>query len=182
MHKVLNEVQEAFAEGNLDRECLTTQSPYLESIYLEVLRLANDASSIRMVERDVAISGLTLKKGNYVLIPYRLMHSQEESYGPQAASFDPYRFIQNSNLSNRADFRPFGGGISYCPGRFVAKQECLGFVAILLHRFELQVVDLHDGKRLAQRVPDLDHGTPYMGIVGPANSGDLIVSIRQRNA
>ena len=180
MSIVEQEINSAFVGGQLDRRILTTEAPHLESVYLEVLRLANDASSIREIEKDVTVSGLKLAKGNRVLIPYRLMHCVDDAFGDQADRIDPYRFWRNGKLAKRADFRPFGGGLSYCPGRYIAKQECFAFVAILLHRYKIGLAQQQGGEVLKQSMPDLDHGTPYMGIVGPAEKGDLLVSVKER--
>lgn len=55
-----------------------------------------------------------------------------------------------------ARFRPFGGGATLCPGRFLAKREVLTCVALAVGRFDLALADpLAPFPRIEGRVPCL---------------------------
>lgn len=41
--------------------------------------------------------------------------------------------------ASRPSYKPYGGGKAYCPGRFFAPQEIFGFVALLVHLFDIQL-------------------------------------------
>lgn len=44
-------------------------------------------------------------------------------------------------------FYPYGGGSRICPGRHFAKQEMLAAVAIMLHEFEIELVDKAEAQK-----------------------------------
>ncbi|MCJ1268396.1 hypothetical protein MMC22_008284 [Lobaria immixta] len=86
-----------------------------------------------------------------------------------AQEFKLIRFlgVANAGLAKGKSYRPFGGGSTYCPGRFGAKQEVFMFVATVLARFDISTVAtaIKDTKGLekgrgvkeGQAFPRLDH-------------------------
>lgn len=116
---ISKEVSQSFRDGNPDIEYLLKECPHLESVYMELLRIANMPASARTVESKVEIGGKELQPGHKLLMPFRQLHTGGEVFGPNANEFDAYRFLNNKSLTHSSSFRPFGGGTTYCPGRFL---------------------------------------------------------------
>ena len=93
------------------------------ALYHEVLRLATSSVSVRDVQTQARIGGKLLRPGNRVLLPYRQMLFDRGVFGEDAEAFNPNRFLNDGKLNNSLSFRPFGGGATYCPGRFPASQS-----------------------------------------------------------
>src|SRR5271170_3232598 len=92
-------------------------------------------------------------------MPQRPQHQDPKTYGERIDEFVPDRFLQDfiktdSSNMNAADgtfvgkkapsfksVRPFGGGITLCPGRHFAGNESVAFIATALRRFDIQLVE-----------------------------------------
>ena len=148
--------------------------PRLMALYNEVLRLTTSSASVRTVESDTPLRHVTLSAGGKVLLPFRQLHFDEEVFGSNAEDFDPERFLRNQNLSKSPSFRPFGGGSTYCPGRYVARREVLGFISLVLSRFRITLAGA--GKAV---FPKLDTKTPSLGIMMPVAGEDVQLIVRQ---
>lgn len=92
--------------------------------------------------------------------------------------FDPDRFCRDKTLGRCSSYRPFGGGSTYCPGRFIARQEVIVFVAYVLKRFDVEL--LEPGKTLSTGFPRVEEMKPCLGVMGPVEGDDLKVTITQR--
>ncbi|KAK8057936.1 hypothetical protein PG996_011873 [Apiospora saccharicola] len=126
----------------LDITTLKEKCPLLLSAYQEGLRYTSIGTSVREVMEDTYLEGYLLKKGTMLQMPSRIIHQNPSLWGPDAASFDPRRFLA-SNKSNRpsdACFRAFGGGKTLCPGRHFATNEVLAVVALFVARFDMKPV------------------------------------------
>jgi cytochrome P450 len=110
--------------------------PRLMAFYDGVLRLTTASASIRTIESTTTLGNVTLRPGGKVLLPFRQLHFNEKVFGSNADEFDPERFLRNKDLSKSSSFRPFGGGSTYCPGRYVARREVLVFIALAVCRFD----------------------------------------------
>lgn len=152
---------------------LTTACPRLDSIYHEVLRLTSSAASVRTVESPLTIGGTYLRKGTKLMSPFRQFHFDPDIYGPDVQDFVPDRFLRDKGLEKSKGYRPFGGGTTYCPGRFVAKQEVFMFVAVVLHRFDVRLAG--EG----QSFPVLDRKKPSLGVMDPVKGDDVILEVRE---
>lgn len=64
----------------------------------------------------------------------------ETGFGKDAKEMDRERFMRNKGLERPPYYRPFSGGIVLCTGRYIARREVLGFLAIALWRFDMEVV------------------------------------------
>jgi len=114
--------------------------PLLEAIYLESMRLTASSGTIRAVKQTTDVSAhMTLQPGATIVIPYRELHYNASVFGANAETFDAGRFLHNKDLKRNPSFKPFGGGTTYCPGRFLARREVLTFVAALIHRFDVSL-------------------------------------------
>lgn len=145
------------------------------ALYYEVLRLATSSVSVRDVKAQARIGGKLLRAGNRVLLPYRQMLFDGNVFGEDAETFNPDRFLSDRKLNNSLSFRPFGGGATYCPGRFLAKAEVLTFVALVICRFDLELAD-NGGKEV--NIPRMEIRRPCLGIMGPEKEGDVVLKVR----
>jgi cytochrome P450 len=173
------ETSSALVQNDVDMPSLLSSCPHLDSVFNEVLRLTNSAASIRTVESPTILSGKTLRPGTKVLSAFRQLHFDEEVFGDNALHFDADRFLKNKDLARSKSYRPFGGGTTYCPGRFVARQEVYMFVAVVLRRFDIGLAPKNGGGE--QVFPVLDRKKPSLGVMGPVNGDDVLVSVRPRD-
>ena len=158
---------------------LLTSCVRLNCLFDEVLRMTNSSSSVRNVISDTIIGDSVLRSGTKVLIPYRQLHFDEAIFGIDAQEFDSERFLRQKSLHKSPSYRPFGGGTTYCPGRFIARQEVVAFVAFVLKRFELEV-PCAENDGISNTFPRLEEMKPCLGVMGPVQGSDLIVRIQRR--
>ena len=173
MVRIYEETAGAFLNDQIDMSWLLNSCPRLNAFFDEVIRMTNSSSSVRTVVSDTVIGDCTLRAGMIVLIPYRQLHFNEEAFGTDALELDPERFLKNKALARSPSYRPFGGGSTYCPGRFIARQEVVAFIGIVLNRFRTELA----GDR---GIPRLEQMKPCLGIMGPVAGGDLIVRVKQQ--
>ncbi|KAL8877867.1 MAG: hypothetical protein Q9192_008577 [Flavoplaca navasiana] len=167
----------------IDVAYLVNSCPHLEALYLKVMRIVNAALSARKSVADTSMGNKIPRKGNTVLIPFQQLHRDKAAFGSDPAPFDPQRFLLDKSLKNSDSYRPFGGGVNYCPGRFLAKQEMLVFVALLINRFDFNIppVLAKGGSSCQpQSFPLLDNSTPALGVNGPVPGMDVYVNIKSR--
>lgn len=150
------------------------QCPLLTATYNETLRVFTSSTAARDVKSECVIGGVTLEEGSRLVIPYRQMQFDEEVFGANASKFDPARFFLNPSLAKHPSFRPYGGGLAYCPGRFIAQKEITYFNAMMLSRFSLEH---NDGRR---GVPQMNTKKPCAGVVTVADGDDMILRVKQR--
>ena len=171
------ETEAAWSNGDLDVKYLCSHSPNLDAIFCEALRLNGGAMVSRKVLAPTEIGGKCLEVGNSVIIPSRQLHTNTDVWGSDVKEFDAFRFAKKRSLTRHSSFRPFGGGVTYCPGRVLAKEEVFGFVAIILHRFNVKLAQLDGLENNKQKFPRLDESKPALGITGPVEDMDVIVDI-----
>lgn len=109
------------------------------------------------------------------MIPYRLLHFDEDVYGEDVQAFKPERFAGDAAdlLTRGSSWRPFGGGKTMCGGRYIAQRAILTFVGITLHRFDISMDK--DSK-----MPIGDLGRPVLGIMAVKKDEDYTVRISPR--
>lgn len=118
-----------------------------------------------------------LRKGGKILIPCRLLHFNEAIFGADVHHFRPERFEgREQSMTRGPSWRPFGGGRTKCPGYLVAKREIMLFVAMVLERFDLEMVG---GPAAAVMEPDLERPAP--GIANRKPGEDLLVRLTARH-
>ena len=121
----------------VDVAALRERCPLLVSTSNEVLRFVGASTSTLIVHEDVYIDDrYLLTKGALVQISATAVHSDPDVWGPNAANFDPERFLKPGKVHPSA-FRTFGGGSTLCPGRHLASDEILVFTAMFLHSFDV---------------------------------------------
>ena len=157
--------------------------PRLEALFLEVMRLTASTTTMRKIIGSTEIGGKILRPGYRVLTPYRQLHHNEDVFGDDVGEFNAERFLKKKGLAHHPSFKPFGGGVNYCPGRLIARQEVFVFIALVLHRFDIERVERSDltpkGTSISH-LPKLSMSRPCLGIMGPADGEDVIIDIKQR--
>ncbi|KJZ73983.1 hypothetical protein HIM_06651 [Hirsutella minnesotensis 3608] len=178
MQHVQEETKGAWKNGRLDVKHLCANSPWLDAVFYETMRLRNGAGAIRIVLEKFELAGKVLQPGNAILLPARQLHTNGNVWGPDVWEFDPSRFLKKKSLARHASYRPFGGGITYCPGRFLAKEEVYGFIALLFHHFEVTLAPT-DASGNKQRFPLFNDTVPSLGVNGPRDDMDLIIDMKR---
>ncbi|KAK5062928.1 hypothetical protein LTR84_005004 [Exophiala bonariae] len=139
--------------------------PLLLAVFRETLRLHSDVLSSRVVTTDTMLQDrYFLRKGSVLQISGGIMHADTRIWGDNVHEFHPERFLNSSSghvssglkheesrsekqrSVHPAAFRAFGGGATLCPGRHFAQAEILGFVAMVILRFDIDSVEGGDLK------------------------------------
>ncbi|KAH7305550.1 cytochrome P450 [Stachybotrys elegans] len=178
---IKEEMQPAWSSegvGSLDMSYLLDKCPLLSSFYEEVLRFTVDTVGARVVMKETTVGGKKLSPGKKLLMPFRQGHFDTDFFGPDATSFNPRRFYDNKSLSRSPSWKPFGGGLAWCPGRFMARREVYMFLGIVLFRFD---TNLYAPDHRTPVFPVLDDSIPWGGVLTPKPGHDVLVEIRARN-
>ncbi|KIM95614.1 hypothetical protein OIDMADRAFT_205961 [Oidiodendron maius Zn] len=166
----------AFKDGKLT-DALYIQNPAtcpeVDRIWHETLRLSGWAASVRLIMEDTMIGKKLLGKGGRVIVPHRLLHLDESIFGAEPHTFRPERWQQKENLARSPSWRPFGGGQTMCSGRFLARFSVTAFVAMLLQRFDVEMVG-------SAKLPVADEGRPVLGIMSIKEGHDFNVRLSPR--
>ncbi|RDX53247.1 cytochrome P450 [Lentinus brumalis] len=155
-----------------DRDSL----PYLNAVYLEVLRWNNVAPLAiphRLIEDDVH-AGYYLPKGT-IVIPniWRMLHDPE-TY-PDPFTFNPDRFMKTPGHEPETDPRSmvFGFGRRICPGLQLADASVFLAVAISLAAFKIEKV-VENGQVLEPSTEyttgTVSHPAPYKCEIKPRSA------------
>ena len=175
LDEIRAEVLPLFNNGNIDPSKIRGFCPVLTSTWQEVLRFTSYLPQGRTVLEDTMLEDrYLLTKGATVLIPSGIIHADTDTWGPDAAVFDPHRFMPDRKKAPAAAFRGFGGGSLMCPGRHFAATEVMAFVATMVAGFEIVP---KDGK--GWTVPERDTFSPSLGVLKPMDGRD--VRIERRN-
>ncbi|KAK3173877.1 hypothetical protein Dsin_032562 [Dipteronia sinensis] len=75
-----------------------------------------------------------------VQLNLRTIHHDRDAFGEDADQFRPERMLHMDNIPEGA-WRPFGVGMRSCIGRAFAEQEMIINVALILQRFQVEMVD-----------------------------------------
>ena len=161
-------------DGQLDMQKLLANSPHLEAAFYETLRVTSVNSSARNIEAPVVVGNKILETDGKVMMPYRQLHLDEAAFGPHTKSFNAERFLKNKDLSRSPYFKPFGGGSTYCSGRFIAKREVMAFVALAVHRYNLHLENPN------QAFPKMDETKPTLGIMDPLATDRVVLALSSR--
>lgn len=171
------EVGPAFKNGihkQPDIEYLLKECPKLNAAFYETMRIHGGASTFRRVVEDTAIAGFEFKAGSDVMMPYRQLHLNKEYWGGEPERFEIDKFLESPKLASARTYKPFGGGATYCPGRHLAQQTALSYLATLLTRYNIQVVGGID----SQPFPEMDDKVPTLGIISPVPGQDVKIQVK----
>jgi cytochrome P450 len=117
----------------------------LTAVLNETLRYHSTVINIKQVQHDTTLDGeYLLKKNGIIMIPGQTIHHNRNIWGSSADVFDYHRFLApnfRKNLSNTSAFRPFGAGVTMCPGRHFSTNVILSLVVMVLLRFDVVPLD-----------------------------------------
>lgn len=173
---VREETKAAFQNGEVDFHYLNDCCPRLGAMWDETIRMSAYSASVRYITEDTVISGKVLRKGNRLMIPYRQLHFDETTFGDSVHNFKADRFLENKTLTRSDSWRPFGGGTTMCPGRYIAKQAVIMFVAMVLQRFDVKIAEPE------KEFPEPELRKPVLGIMSNRDGKDLKVKLTYRES
>ncbi|KAI2368225.1 hypothetical protein LOY91_004559 [Ophidiomyces ophidiicola] len=130
----------------IDLADIRNKCSLLVSTFQEVLRLRSCAAPTRIVREDIEVdSQCFLRKGSIVQMPAYFMSREILTWGPDAESFNPRRFVPSNgggkeNRHKAPGFMAFGTSPNICPGRHFASGVVVATVAMLMLRFDIQPV------------------------------------------
>ncbi|CAG5115330.1 unnamed protein product [Candidula unifasciata] len=131
-----------------------TDLTYLRAVIMETQRLASivPLSLTHMVSEKVTLRGYTLPKGTWILPNLDSVLHDKTTWGEDAMSFRPERFIDNDGkLKNPEQFIPFSIGRRACLGESLAKMELFLFLSNMFQRFQFLPADPRSIPSLAYR-------------------------------
>ena len=178
LNVVRAEIQPAFRHKSVDYRHIWENCPRLTAIYTELLRLTFGSFSVRKLTTPVVLGSKKLRSNSSVIIPIRSLHYDSKAFGENAEQFDANRFLDNT-LDRDPSFRPFAGGITYCPGRFLARRQTLVFAATLINRYDIEVSGGSKGENGACRPPRLEQIGPSLGIMAPVKETQLLIRLKE---
>ncbi|XP_053679925.1 cytochrome P450 4C1-like [Anopheles nili] len=113
---------------------------YMERVIKESLRLAPSGPNIaRQTMQDVEIAGLRIPKDSLIVLSIFSMHRRTDVWGPDAAAFDPDRFLPERSVGRNANcFLPFSAGSRNCIGARYAMLGMKVMLASILRRLRLR--------------------------------------------
>ena len=175
LQSVRKDVAQSITEdGNVDIQSLLDHSTVLDAAFHETLRITSINSSVRHIEAPVIVGGKKLGTDGQIMMPHRQLHLDESVFGPEPEKFNVDRFLQNKELSRSSSFKPFGGGSTYCSGRFIAKREVMAFVALTVHLYDLRL------QNPKQAFPRKDETKASIGILDRMKADEVVLVITPR--
>ncbi len=117
---------------------------YVQATINECLRLRSAASTniIHSVDEDMKLGEYSIPKGASIQAILMVAHIDKETFGEDASSFRPERWISDDGkLKKFKEFMPFGLGKRQCVGENLAKKEMFIVTVSLLQRFTLKPVN-----------------------------------------
>lgn len=127
---------------SVDMTSIKSSCPVITATLQEVLRHTAVGSTVREVMEDTLLDGYMLKKGNTLLTPANVMHTNPSVWGSDTKESDHRRFLRSpgKKMPNPVAFRAFGGGSTLCPGRHFATTEVLATATMFIARFDITPV------------------------------------------
>ena len=125
-----------------------------------------------------------IPKGVKAFVPIRQLLLNEDAF-VNADQMDPDRFLNDKSLERSSSFKPFGGGVTMCSGRNLARREVLAWLAIVLNRYDMEV--LEEGRKSPGGIqgkpfprPDIRH--PSLGLMHIMHGDDMILRVQRKSA
>jgi cytochrome P450 len=109
------------------------------------------------------------------------LHLNREAWGEDPLALNPFRFATKPKMQNSKAYRPFGGGNTLCPGRFVAKRSMAFAVALLVNRFDLELSPKIESNGALPPFPKMDTTKPSPGASLPCEGDDIVMLLKNRN-
>jgi len=162
-------------DSQLDTDKLANESPLLNAVIEETLRIVIEGASVRIVTdpKGLQIGGKVIPHGARLFAPPRQLHMNEKVW-PDAKSFHPERWLAKDVPGKKDHYKPWGGGVTFCPGRFLAKSTIRCFLAIAVARYDISL-----GPWQVEAKFKLDE--PVNGPVYPIEGMDLKLRLRVKH-
>ncbi|KAJ5170962.1 uncharacterized protein N7500_003745 [Penicillium coprophilum] len=145
-------------KGSLQASSDFDKLPVLNGVIMEAVRLYPTFNLLlRKAIRDTTIAQQLIPKGTYVGLCTRAINSAHHIWGPDAATFNPERWIDRSDSAN-PKIDPLGGAsasvcmLSYfygtrsCVGRDLAQAQMKRQIALIVERFHIELLDDSDAR------------------------------------
>ncbi|KAH7927163.1 cytochrome P450 [Leucogyrophana mollusca] len=141
--KLREEVTALVAENSRPDYRSLKESPFLEAVIMESLRLFPPLpQTVRQAAKDTEVDGIFVPKGTLIYVPVRVFNTWEEYWGDDAEEFRPERWENLPETYNSAfSMLAFIAGPHACIGRTMAMMEMKAVLAILIARFEFDLID-----------------------------------------
>ena len=176
MNMIREETAPAFeSQGGMDFYYLANNCPQLIALFYESVRVTAGSQAVRQITNDTVVDGKLLRKGHRIIVPFRQLHIDEDAWGPNPQEFDEERFLRDERLSRSSNYRPWGGGSTVCPGKYLSKLTVLSFTALLLRKFDMELEEF-------QKIPGMEMTRPSLGIMAKQSTDDdpqVILTPRQ---
>lgn len=119
--------------------------PNLENVLKEVLRLHPPLIILmRKVSQDLQFKHYRIKAGDMIWACPPVTHRMSRLF-PNPEAFDPDRYGPDRREDkNLMAYQPFGGGKHKCSGNFFAQFQIKAIFAVLLRRYDFELVDTPD--------------------------------------
>lgn len=147
----------------VDLSALKDRCPTLVAVLHETFRYHSTVINIKQVQHDTTLnSQYLLKKNGIIMIPGQSVHHNTNIWGDSANTFDHRRFMSSQskkNLSSTSAFRPFGAGVTMCPGQHFSTNVILSLVATLLLKFDVAPISA-EWKKPTKRNADMWNALP----------------------
>ncbi|KAM7184912.1 Cytochrome P450 [Naviculisporaceae sp. PSN 640] len=181
--------------------------PLLQSIYVEVMRLHVSVNITREVLQPLEVEGgYVLPLGSIIQAPTGMAHYNEDVWGDDEKKHPADEFWAERHVKyveeevadetgevkmekvalfemrgRPSDFFPYGGGISVCPGRHLAKQEIILTLAMFATRFDVEFVDWTtlDGPKGKKSDRPPENNPNYLGAAGVPPDRDMKVRLKR---
>lgn len=136
------------------RACPEWETPgpdsFLEAVCKEALRLHPPFPVVvRRVAEPVAIGGVDLAPGVFVMASMYLMHRRPELFDEPNA-FRPERFLGKAQPSG--GYAPFGAGVRRCLGSAMAQRQLRLVLGEVLRRFDVETEGIPDHRATRRNV------------------------------
>lgn len=138
--RVLKEVDELFAAGEVDEEGLLKKLPSLNGAIMESMRLYPIAvAQMRTANKDFVFEGHQIHEGEMIFIGTSVPHFMDE-YFPDAKKFDIDRYQKPRAEHLQAGvYSPYGRGPHTCLGKSLAEVQMALSMARLFHKVDMEL-------------------------------------------
>jgi cytochrome P450 len=138
--RVLKEVDELFASGEIGEEDLLKRIPSLQGAIMETMRLYPIAvAQMRTATRDFVFQGFRIHEGELLYMGTSVPHFMDEFF-PNAMKIDIDRYAKpRAEHMQSGAYSPYGRGPHTCLGKSLAEVQIALSMARLFYRVDLEL-------------------------------------------
>ena len=138
--RVMKEVDELFAAGDLDEEGLLRRLPSLSGAIMETMRLYPIAvAQMRTANKDFVFEGHQIHEGEMIYMGTSVPHFMEEYWaGAKTFDIDRYHKPRAEHLQPGV-YSPYGRGPHTCLGKSLAEVQMALSMARVFHKLDLEL-------------------------------------------